>query len=174
VKDEMSLSPEEPYSVAKGYVQSAYAMMTNPHRLQLPDDTSFFMAFHLLCGFAVELYFKAFLTHKGYGDAQLREQRIRHDLEKLRDQCSSEGLYSTGADLLVNLLADKRRNFEYRYMRRTTEYHTIDLRAIFSAFSSLDRLVDTAIGASATRGKAPGGWWKFPSDGPWRFPRSSA
>ena len=72
----MSLDPEEPYSVAKGYVQSAYAMMTNPYRLQLPDDITLFMAFHMLCGFAAELYFKAFLAHKGYSDAQLRKPKI--------------------------------------------------------------------------------------------------
>src|SRR6266550_6829 len=108
----MSLSPEEPYAVAKGYVQSAYAMMTNPARLQLPDDTTFFMAFHMLCGFAVELYFKAFLAHKGNSDAELRRPHIRHDLRRLLDECGSKGMYDTGADMLVELLADKHKNFE--------------------------------------------------------------
>jgi hypothetical protein len=169
VSDEMSASPEEPYSVAKGYVQSAYAMMTNPHRLQLPDDTTFFMAFHMLCGFAVELYLKAFLAHKGYTDAQLRHN-IRHNLARLRDRCRAEGLYDTGADMLVDLLSTKHKSFEFRYMKRESEYLTADLQAIFSAFSSLDRAVDTAIGASAAKGKSAGGSWKFPSDGPWRFP----
>ena len=166
----MSVDPEEPYSVAKGYVQSAFAMMTNPDRLQLPDDRAFFMAFHMLCGFAVELYLKAFLAHKGFTDAQLRHPHIRHDLMRLRDQCRSEGLYDTGVDLLVDLLASKHKSFELRYMKKTSEYQTIDLRAIFSAFSSIDRVVDTAIGASAARGGSAGGWWKFPSDGQWRFP----
>jgi hypothetical protein len=166
----MSLDPEEPYSVAKGYVQSAYAMMTNPYRLQLPDDITLFMAFHMLCGFAAELYFKAFLAHKGYSDAQLRKREIGHDLTWLRDQCRSEGMYDTGADLLVDLLAGKHKNYEFRYMKRASEYRTMDLRHIFSAFSSLDRAVNTAIGASAARGKSARGSWKFPSDGPWRLP----
>jgi hypothetical protein len=166
----MSANPEEPYSVAKGYVQSAYAMMTNPHRLQLPDDITLFMAFHMLCGFAVELYFKAFLVHKSYTEAELRHRHIRHDLVQLRDKCRCKGLYDTGADQLVDLLAEKHKNFEYRYMKRASEYRTMDLRAIFFAFTCLDRAVDTSIGASAARGKAPGAGWKFPSDGPWRLP----
>jgi hypothetical protein len=87
----MSLDPEEPYSVAKGYVQSAFAMMTNPYRLQLPDDITLFMAFHMLCGFAAELYFKAFLAHKGYSDAQLRKPKIGHDLTWLRASAGPKG-----------------------------------------------------------------------------------
>ncbi len=166
----MSISSEEPYSVAKGYVQSAYSMMANPHRLQLPDDITLFMAFHMLCGFAVELYFKAFLIHKGYTEAQLRQRDIGHDLVKLRDRCRCEGLYDTGGDLLVDLLAEKHKSFEYRYMKRASEYRTSDVRAIFFAFSCLDRLINTAIGASASRGEAPRRGWKFPSDGAWRLP----
>jgi hypothetical protein len=166
----MSASPEEPYAVAKGYVQSAFAMMTNPVRLGLPDDTTFFLAFHMLCGFAAELYFKAFLEHKGYSDAQLRKPQIRHDLTWLRDQCRSEGMYDTGADLLVDLLAGKHKNYEFRYMKQASVYRTMHLQVIFSAFSSLDRAVDAAIGASAARGKSARGSWKFPSDGPWRLP----
>src|SRR5665213_2685390 len=149
----MSLSPGEPYAVAKGYVQSAFAMMSAPQRLQLPDDTTFFLAFHMLCGFATELYLKAFLAHKGFTEVQLRQPRIRHDLVRLRDMCGSEGLYDTGADTLVELLASKHKSFEYRYMKNASEFRTMHLWAIFSAFSSLDRAVDTAIGASAAKGK---------------------
>ncbi|WP_027571302.1 hypothetical protein [Bradyrhizobium sp. WSM1743] len=137
----MSLDPTEPYSVAKGYVQSAHAMMSNPHRLQTPDDTPFYLAFHMLCGFATELYFKAFLGYKGYTDAELRHHSIRHDLAKLRDLCRSKGLFDTGGDLLVDLLAEKHKTFEYRYMRSTSVFRAVDLQAMFSAFSSLDRVV---------------------------------
>lgn len=168
------LKPEHPYAVAKGYVQSAYAMVTNPHRLQLPDDTTFFMAFHMLCGFAVELYLQAYLVHRGYSEAELRKRSMGHDLVNLRDACMSEGLHDSGADRLVNLLADKHKAFEFRYMKGDSQYLTVDLRAIFSAFSSLDRVVDTAIGASAAKRKAPGGWWKFPTDGAWRLTVGSA
>jgi len=172
----MKLDPTEPYSVAKGYVQSAYSMMANPHRLlQLQDDISLFMAFHMLCGFATELYLKAFLAHKGYDDAQLKQRPFGHDLVRLRDQCRLEGLYSSGADKLVDLLFDKHKNFEFRYMKRSSLYETIDLRAIFFAFSSLDRLVDTAIGASVSKYMTLGRrGWRFPSDGLWRLPGANA
>jgi hypothetical protein len=122
----------------------------------------------MLSGFAVELYFKALLAHKGYGETELK--RMGHDLVKLRDQCGCEGFYDTGADRLVELLAEKHKNFEYRYMKQTSEYHTMDLRAIFFAFACLDRAIDTIIGASASKGVAPRRGWKFPSDGPWRLP----
>jgi hypothetical protein len=166
----MTISPEEPYAVAKGYVQSAYAMMTNPHRLQLPDDISFFMAFHMLCGFAAELYLKAFLIHKGHNERDLRKREIGHDLLKLRALCLSEGLRHSGVDMLVGLLAKHHKEFEYRYMKRNVTYWTKDLRTIFSAFSHLDRTVDAAIGASASRGVKGGGRWDFPIDGGWRLP----
>ncbi|MBN8991876.1 MAG: hypothetical protein J0H42_26850 [Rhizobiales bacterium] len=166
----MSIDPEEPYSVAKGYVQAAYAMMTNPHRMQLEDDTSLFMAFHMLCGFAAELYLKAFLVKKGYSEAQLRKRELRHDLVQLRALCHSSGLFNTGADQLVDLLAQKHKTFEFRYMKKSSEYRTMDLQLIFLAFSSLDQIVDKIIGASASRGKMPRGGWTFPDDGPWRLP----
>ncbi|MDE5451924.1 hypothetical protein GWE18_03405 [Bradyrhizobium sp. CSA112] len=164
----MTLTPEEPYSVAKGYVQSAYAMMANPYRLQLPDDTTFFMAFHMLCGFAVELYLKAYLVHRGFSERHLKD--LGHHLLKIRELCVSEGLHDSGADMLVGLLARHHKGLNYRYMKRETSYQTESLRTIFSAFSSLDRTVDGAIGASAARGKAVGGRWDFPLDGSWRFP----
>lgn len=170
MNDEMSLHPEEPYAVAKGYVQSAYAIMSNPHRMQLEDDTSFFMAFHMLCGFALELYFKAFLVKKGYSEEQLKKRDVGHDLARLRDLCNSEGFFNTGADQLVELLAEKHKNFEFRYMKKSSEYRTADLKAVFSAFSSLDQIIDKIICASTSRGKAPGAGWKFPDDGPWRLP----
>lgn len=166
----MTLTPEEPYSVAKGYVQSAYAMLTNPHRLQLQDDISFFMAFHMLCGFAVELYLKAYLLHKGHKERDLRKKEIGHDLLKLRELCLLEGLYHSGADMLVGLLAKHHKEFEYRYMKREVTYWTEDLRTIFSAFSRLDRDVDAVIGASASRGLKNKGRWDFPADGAWRLP----
>lgn len=166
----MTLTPEEPYSVAKGYVQSAYAMMTNPHRLQLSDDISLFMAFHMLCGFATELYLKAFLIHKGHNERDLRKREIGHDLLRLRALCLSEGLHHSGVDMLVGLLAKHHKEFEYRYMKRNVTYWTEDLRAIFSAFSHLDITIDAAIGASASRGVKGRGRWDFPMDGGWRLP----
>jgi len=164
------LDPEEPYSVAKGYVQSAYVMLANPHRLQLSDDTTFFMAFHMLCGFAVELYLKAYLAHKGYDEDRLRKADLRHDLIKLRQLSVSEGLIESGSQLLVDLLGEHHKSFEFRYMKKTATYKTVALREIFSAFSSLDQAVDIAIGARAARGKIPGGKWDFPLDGAWRLP----
>ena len=167
-----ALDPEEPYGVAKDYVQSAYAIMTNPLRLQLSDDRGLLMGFHMLCGFAVELYLKAFLAHKGYSEEQLKRREIGHDLLRLRELCMSEGLYSSGMDFLAGTFGKHHKNFDYRYLKRETVYWVEDLRIIFSAFSSLNLLVDTAIGASSSRGKKPGDKWDFPTDRAWRLPRA--
>jgi hypothetical protein len=145
------LNPMMPYAVAKGYMQSAFLIMTNGLRLQTPDDTSFFLAFHMLCGFALELYLKAYLAHKGYSEEQLK--RYGHDLARLHDRCKAEGMSDTNADTLVGLLAEKHLNFEFRYMKPASEYRAMDLQVVFLAFSSVDQTVDSAIGASATKGK---------------------
>jgi hypothetical protein len=161
----------KPYSVAKGYVQAAFALMANPLRMeQLPDDIPLFMAFHMLCGFAVELYLKAFLLHKGFSETSLRKPDIRHDLIKLQQMCVAEGLHEAGSKSLAEGFGTHHKSFEYRYMKPDTVYRTAPLHDIFSTFSLLDNAVDEAIGASVSRGKTPGGTWSFPTDKPWRLP----
>jgi hypothetical protein len=166
----MAFDPTEPYSTAKGYTQSAYILLANPHRLQAPDDTTFYLAFHMLCGFAVELYLKAFLAHKGYSEDRLKKRDIGHDLIKLRELSVAAGLIDDGSKPLVDLLADQHKSFGFRYLKRSTIYRTVPLRDIFLAFSALDVAIDTAIGASASKGLSPNSGWVFPSDGPWRLP----
>lgn len=158
------------YSVAKGYVQGAYSMMANPHRFQLEDDTSLFMAFHVLCGFAAELYLKAFLEAQGTNDRLLTKADTRHNLPRLLELCSEHGFENDGAILLSQLLGEKHKGFEYRYMKPDATYKTEALTKIFAAFSALDVYVDTAIAASAYKGLKPQGGWSFPQDGEWRLP----
>lgn len=161
----------EQYSVAKGYVQSAYSMLANPHRLQLPDDTSFYPAFGLLAGFALELYLKSFLVHKGYEEQRLRQRDIGHNVSKLHEMCRSEGLHSNETEWLIKYFGEHHKDFAFRYLKLTSEFEVADLFTTFAAFSSLDRAVDTAIGASVSMGLKPAGNWVFPSDGAWRFPK---
>src|SRR5437763_10795850 len=96
--------------------------MSNPLRYQVPDDTPFVLSFHMLCGFAAELYLKAFLMHKGYTEDQLRKVPIRHDLEKLYALAVASGLSASGADVLIALLAPHHKNFGFRYMKRSNVY----------------------------------------------------
>lgn len=68
------------YSTARGYIQSAYLIMTNHNRFQVPNDITFVLAYHMLLGFAVELYLKSYLTHTGHNERELRNAAVRHNL----------------------------------------------------------------------------------------------
>ena len=161
---------KEEYAVAKGYVQSLYLILTNPARLQAPDDTSFYPAFGLLAGFAVELYLKAYLIHRGVSTADLRKGAVAHKLAILAAMCKTKGLSDVKLDWLVRKLGDHHASYEFRYMKPSSEFYPIDLHRLFKAFSRLDRAVDVAIGASASKRLSADDDWIFPPDGAWRFP----
>jgi hypothetical protein len=156
--------PIRSYSTAKGYLQSAYLLVTSPGRYQLTDDTTIFLSFHMLCGFAVELYLKSFLASKGFDAKELRSHAVRHNLEKLYELAQDAGLQNDGAEPLIALLNDHHRNFEFRYMKPDSQYQAMHLTQMFSTLSSLDNAVDEAVGASVSRGVAPGGSWSLSGD----------
>jgi len=156
------------YGNAKGFCQSAYLVMANPHRLQVPDDTSFMLGFHHLIGFAVELYLKAFLLHCGLSEEELRSKKFGHKLQALLGAAEERGLACSNAKALCTYLV-KHETFEFRYMKEDSWYELLPLDTIFDMLSQLDGIVDTEVGASAARGMAAGGSWKFPQDGKyWR------
>jgi hypothetical protein len=90
------------YSTAKGYVQSTYLIVTNPQRYQAPDDTTFILSYHMLLGFAVELYLKAYLMHTGHTEAELR--RVGHNLQKLLELSKADNFNLPEAKKLVDYL----------------------------------------------------------------------
>lgn len=158
------------YSTAKGYVQSAYLLMTNIDRFQLPNDTTFYLSFHMLAGFATELYLKSFLIENGCEEKTLRSFEIRHNLKKLLELAESGGLNNLEAKFLVDLLGDHHQSYEFRYMKPDSIYIIEDMQKIFEWFSSLDVAVDQSVGASASRGRKPGRGWIFPADrSAWRL-----
>jgi hypothetical protein len=159
------------YSTAKGYVQSAFAMMANPDRLQLRDDTTFFLSFHLLCGFATELYLKSFLLHRGVPDSTLRSAKLRHDLVALLQLATEHGFSDDGGRRLASYMGKWHKSFEYRYLQEASEFGApTNLKILFGWFSSLDVYVDHEVGASVSKGLTPGGAWIFPEDrAAWRL-----
>ena len=124
----------------------------------------------MLCGFAVELYLKAYLIHVGYKESELRSKHFWATTYRLLAACASKGLFNSAADTLVNFFAERHKDFTFRYMKPDIIYNAISLQIAFSSFSHLDRAIDAFIGASAARGLKPGGRWDFPSDGAWRLP----
>jgi len=158
------------YSTAKSYVQSAYVMMASEHRFAAPEDSTFVLGFHMLAGFAAELYLKAYLAHKGHTEKELKGQGVRHNLKALLALAKADGFSSASAERLVDLLSDNHESFEFRYMKSTSTYTARSLNAVFEDFSHLDNFVDTEVGASASKGRSPGGLWKLADEkAEWRL-----
>lgn len=153
----------EMYSTGKGFGQSSFAMMANPDRMNLKDDTSLFLGFHMLFGFSVELYLKSFLQTVGMTEQELRSAALRHDLEALWNEAVAKGFADTSVYPLISYLHAGHKKFEFRYMSSSTKFDLPpDLNVLFDWLSKLDFAVDTASGASVSRGRVPGGSWVFP------------
>lgn len=159
----MKPAPFYPYSTAKGYAQSAYAIITNPLRFSLGDDTTFYMSFHMLLGFALELYLKSVLMSCGCSEAELKKPDIRHNLNKLAEKCIANGFDHKGAKYLAEILSEHHKGYGFRYIKPGNEYDRTDITHIFSTFSDLDRTIDSKIGASASKGLKAEGEWQVPS-----------
>jgi hypothetical protein len=158
------------YSVAKGYVQSAFLIVTNPARMTVPDDRSFVLAVSQLFGFAAELYFKGFLIASGVEPRVLRNSIVRHNLAKLHEMSIERGLSLELASWLVEVLGTQHKSHEFRYMTEQSSYTALDLTRAFAAFSELDLIVDAFIGASAAFGLTPRRGWDLPRHLAWRLP----
>lgn len=160
------------YGTARGYVQSAYLIVTNPARFQVPDDTTFILSYHMLLGFAVELYLKAYLTHTGHAETELRSGAVRHNLQKLLDLSEADGFVLPAATKVVDYLKEQHGSFEYRYMKPGSTYYLRNQAEVFAELSNLDEYVDSEIGASISAGKTSttGGWGVSSDCNGWRIP----
>lgn len=160
------------YVAAKGYVQSLVLMVTNPHRISDPNDVSYVLPFHMLAGFAVELYLKSVLIKSNHADTELRSAPVRHNLKKLLELAEADGFVSSGATTLVPYLSSQHASFEYRYMKADSNYTVHSLPSILKAFSDLDNTADAFVGARASMGlPASSDEWVLPANIPdWQFP----
>lgn len=141
----------------------------------MSDDTTFILSYHMLLGFAVELYLKAYLAHTGHTEAELRRGDVRHNLKKLLETSEADGFVLPAATELVKYLNDQHGSFEYRYMKPDSSYSIRYQAEVFTELDELDAYIDTKIGASASEGKtaSTGGWvvpdycngWRTPTEG---------
>ena len=164
------------YSTAKGYVQSAFLIATNPARLIINDDRSFVLSYHMLLGFAVELYLKAFLQERCHAHGKLRSAAVRHNLEDLLQMAVADGFDPSKAESLVAYLDVQHGNFEFRYVNRESQYMLRWHRDVFAELDRLDNYVDDVVGASQSMGLQPGegGWLIANEYNGWRLPRSAS
>jgi len=106
---------------------------------QLEGSHNLNAPYAVLCGFAIELAFKAVLRARGYDDEALR--RISHDLLAGHDAALAAGFVSSdpsGLSSLVGKMHDPHANFLLRYIPANVD--TISLPQPEIALATLDTL----------------------------------
>ena len=132
------------YGTAKGYVQSAYVIVTNPARSQV-DDCTIFYSLHLLIGFSLELYLKSWLLNNGIDAKKLRQKTYGHNISYLYREARKRGLNSE-YNLSIQHIAEKHASFEYRYPKPDSVFKVFPIQDIFDYLSQLNNEVGRGIG----------------------------
>jgi len=162
------------YSTARGFCQSATAMVTNEMRLKENFDISIFLGFHCLLGFAVEMYLKAFLVDRFVELRELKHSPYGHNIDTLLAKASAEGFACEAAKELCEIF-DRHQTLEFRYIRSNSKFRNVNISVVLKLLSDLDHYVDDYLGVSAAYGFQPDkGEWSIRADlSEWRIDRPS-
>lgn len=143
--------PKNHYSTARGFVYSARFIVTNERKIEeLIHDIPTILSYHMLLGFAVELYLKSFLQNHGHDENELRSNGIRHNLDALLKLAKADGFDCSATDYLVPYLNDQHANFEFRYVNPTAKYDIRWVDRTFAELTALDAYINQEIGAGGT------------------------
>jgi hypothetical protein len=125
------------YATARGYTK----MLDIGHQ-QTPETpgvtANFLMPKSLLAGFALELYFKAWLRFDGFTGAQLKG--LGHNLTKAFERCVKRGLRD-GYREVVSRFAERHLDLGYRYMDPNGQYNHPNFEAVIKLLWLLDEEV---------------------------------
>lgn len=110
---------------------------------------------HMLAGFALELYLKAWLLQAGRSSKEVKN--YRHDIKTLYDHAKMDGLPAIEKlQELKDHFAGPHSDFTYRYIEPGSQMNDTNWTVAFRVFDELNREVDTFLGASAAHGLQPG------------------
>lgn len=130
--------------------------MVHAHPHAAANPGLIFLPVQTLLGFALELYFKAWLEGPGRDEDALR-RTYGHNLTKLFADCVTEGLPTIPRlDDTVVQTAGSHADYTYRYFKSTKTYKAMGMMTVFAVLNTLDAAVDQKVGASASRGLAAG------------------
>lgn len=147
--------PLDFYVPAKGYAESAKIIVLSPLREGRVEMT--YLPIHMLLGFSVELYLKAWLCQSGIHEDALRRRPYGHDLAALYAEATAHQLPAVpGLDPLVQQLHGPHTDYTYRYFRSDLSFDNTNFSVAFSTSDQLDFEVDRFVGASASHGLQPG------------------
>jgi len=143
------------YHIAKGYFQSVFMILRSPDRNSEKREMLTLLSMSLLAGFALELYFKAWLLASGRPSRQVRA--YGHKIRELYAEAKAEGLpATTGLSELVDALATGHQDFTFRYLNDGDVVQNIRWSVAVQVLDKLDNVVDAKVGASASYGLDPG------------------
>ena len=142
------------YSTAKGYIQACKMIVLSDHYKD-QNVVATILPLHMLGGFALELYLKAWLLGSGRSSKDVRG--YGHDIKNLYDDAKTDGLREI--DKLKEMkdhFADPHSDFTYRYIGPGDQMDNTNWPSAFRAFDELDREVDGYLGASSSYGLQAG------------------
>lgn len=138
------------YSTAKSYVQSIVMIDRSPDRNTLEGRFATVLPMSMLAGFALELYFKAWLLEVGRPPKEVKE--YGHRLTDLYADVRKEGLPDIHLlDDLVSKLGGHE-DYTFRYIEERSTVASIIWDAAIQVFIELDNVVDAKLSAGAARG----------------------
>ena len=143
------------YHTAKSYFQSSIMIERSPERNSEARKTMTLLPMSMLVGFALELYFKAWLL--AAGRPSLEVQRYGHRMKELYAEARKDGLpLIPKLDEMVAAVSAGHEDFSFRYIKDGKTVNTINWEAAFLPLDELDTVVDRRVGASASCGLVPG------------------
>ncbi|MGN6123885.1 MAG: hypothetical protein ACTHOJ_13115 [Sphingomonas oligoaromativorans] len=132
------------YLTALGYVEAAKINCLGPGGILGPRNAIMTLPVNMLAGFALELYFKAFLLFSGLNSKVVRG--YGHHLRDLFDVAKSMEMPAiNGLDKLVDDLAEGHEDFISRYVDSGDAIRTADWKVAFSIFERLHDVVGRAM-----------------------------
>lgn len=154
----MATSPDPSldfYVPARSFAEATKLIRSSPH--YSGREPMMFLPIHLLFGFAVELYLKAWLSKAGIEPDALARRPYGHHLVNLYRGAIDAGLPNlAGLGEVISVLHGPHSRFEYRYFKSPSSFESLGALQITSSLERLDTEVDRFIGASASRGLEPG------------------
>lgn len=148
------------YSTAKEYVMAINIVRHNPSYTN-DHETNTRRPTHLLLGFALELYLKAWLLADSVSSDKVRQ--YKHKLLDLHGAAVSRGFPSDkDIEVLVSHMAaphGQDGDYVYRYTDGNDDVPGVKWHIAWPIIEKLDMIVDEHVGASATYGHEPGHWF---------------
>lgn len=140
----MDKEPFNRFAAARGYLEAIKMICTSPHMDSENRVVITVLPLNMLAGFALELYFKAWLLSQGRPSKEVRA--YGHKVAKLFADAQSFGLPAVkDLDQVVDSLADGHEDFTYRYIEQGADVNLVRWELALPILDVLDNIVEAEI-----------------------------